>query len=326
MATIERKKCNRCKVNMTFDKFKKKRDDSYMKLCIECNEKKVKNNKCEHNRQKPQCKHCGGSQICEHNKQKSKCKDCRGSSFCKHNKQKSTCKDCGGSSICEHNRIKTQCKHCGGSSICEHNKLKQNCKDCGGSQICEHNRIRSQCKDCGGGSICEHNKIKTVCKDCGGGSICEHNRIRSVCKDCGGSSICEHNRIKTQCKDCGGSSICEHNKIKSTCKDCDFPSYLSNIVRNRIKSSLKSDKELSSKEYLGCDIETFKNHIEKTFEEGMNWENYGEWHIDHIIPIKYKEDGKVADLEEVIKRLHYTNTQSLWASDNIAKGNRFIGK
>lgn len=257
MATIERKKCNRCKVNMTLDKFKKKRDDSYQKLCIECNEKNVKNtnkNKCEHNREKTKCKDCGGSSICQHNREKSKCKDC------------------------------------GGSSICKHNRRRSDCKDCRGSQICEHNKRRTFCKDCGGSSICDHGRIKSVCKDCGGGSICEHNRIRSVCKD------------------------------------CDFPSYLSGIVRSRINNSLKSNKELHSKEYLGCNIDEFKIHIEKTFEEGMSWDNYGEWHIDHITPIKYKEDGKVVDLEEIIKRLHYTNTQALWASDNITKGNRFIGK
>jgi hypothetical protein len=275
MTEIERKKCNRCKVNLTFDKFKKKRDDSYQKLCIECNEKGVQN------------------------KNKSKCE---------HGRRKTRCKDCGGGSICEHNRQKSHCKECGGASICEHNRIKSTCKECGGSQICEHDRRRSQCKDCGGGSICEHDRRKSQCKECGGSQFCEHNRIRSICKECGGGSICEHDRQK------------------STCKDCNFPSYLSQIIRNRIRNSLKSDKELSSKEYLGCEIDEFKTHIEKTFEEGMNWDNYGEWHIDHITPIKYKEEGKVADLEEVIKRLHYTNTQALWASDNIAKGNRFIGK
>ena len=58
----------------------------------------------------------------------------------------------------------------------------------------------------------------------------------------------------------------------------------------------------------------------------MSWENYGEWHIDHITPIKYKEDGVVPDLEEIILRLHYLNTQPMWAEENISKGNRFIGK
>ena len=88
---------------------------------------------------------------------------------------------------------------------------------------------------------------------------------------------------------------------------------------------MKHNKEFKSQEYIGCDFATFKEHIESQFQEGMTWDNHGEWHIDHIVPIKYKEDGKDPTLEESIERLHWTNTQPLWASDNIAKGNRFIG-
>ena len=87
----ERKKCNRCKVNLLLTKFNKKRDDTYCKLCIECNEKNrinKQNNKCEHKKRKPTCKECGGSQICKHDKQKQTCKICKGSSICEHNKQK----------------------------------------------------------------------------------------------------------------------------------------------------------------------------------------------------------------------------------------------
>ena len=74
----------------------------------------------------------------------------------------------------------------------------------------------------------------------------------------------------------------------------------------RVKKSIK---------YLGCTISDFKKHIEAKFKEGMTWKNHGKWHIDHIIPIRYKNPS----LEEVAKRLHYTNTQPLWASENIAK-------
>jgi len=112
---IERKKCNRCKMNMTLDKFNKKRDDTYMKICIECNIKFrdcARANKCEHGKQKARCKECGGSEICEHNRQKSSCKECGGSQICEHNRAKSSCKECGGSQICQHNRIKSLCKEC----------------------------------------------------------------------------------------------------------------------------------------------------------------------------------------------------------------------
>ena len=54
----------------------------------------------------------------------------------------------------------------------------------------------------------------------------------------------------------------------------------------------------------------------------MTWENYGKlWHIDHIIPIKYENPT----LEETIERLHWSNTQPLYADLNISKSNKFIG-
>ena len=53
----------------------------------------------------------------------------------------------------------------------------------------------------------------------------------------------------------------------------------------------------------------------------MSWENYGKvWHIDYIVPIKYKNPK----LEDVLDRLHYRNTQPLYADLNLSKGNRFI--
>ena len=87
---------------------------------------------------------------CEHEKQRSQCKECGGSGICEHGRQRSTCKECGGSQICEHGRRRSQCKECGGSGICEHGKRRSDCKECGGSQICEHGKRRSTCKECSG--------------------------------------------------------------------------------------------------------------------------------------------------------------------------------
>jgi predicted GIY-YIG superfamily endonuclease len=88
------------------------------------------------------------SPICEHGRQRPKCKECGGASICEHGRERSKCKDCGGTSICEHGRQRPQCKECGGASICEHGRERAKCKACGGASICEHGRQRSQCKDC----------------------------------------------------------------------------------------------------------------------------------------------------------------------------------
>ena len=226
------------------------------------------------------------------------------------NRTLKTCKNCRANA----KKSRDKCK-------CEHKRERSKCKECGGSSICEHKRKRSQCKECGGSSICEHKRERAYCKECDGSQICEHKRQRTQCKECGGSSICEHKRIRTTCKECGGSQICEHERIRSTCKECDIIGYIAHTTRSRIRSALNGNKELHTIEYLGCTIAEFKSHIEKQFKEGMSWNNHGEWHIDHIIPLKYENPS----LEEVILRLHWENTQPMWATDNIAKGNRFIG-
>jgi len=86
--------------------------------------------------------------------------------------------------------------------------------------------------------------------------------------------------------------------------------YLS-IKRNGYTKKSKSYK------ILGCSFEEFKLHLEKQFTKGMNWENQGKWHLDHIYPVSLAKDE-----EELIRLNHYTNFQPLWAIDNIKKGNK----
>ena len=182
------------------------------------------------------------------------------------------------------------------------------------SEFLKKGRVLKTCQVCR--DICYKSRNRNKNK-------CEHNRRKNQCKDCN-TGYCEHGRQKSLCKDCK-TGYCEHDRQKNQCKICDLPGYITMTVRSRIYSSLKSNKELPSKEYLGCNITTFKQHIEKQFKKDMTWDNHGEWHIDHIIPVKYKQDGVEPSLEEVKKRLHYLNTQPLWATENFAKGNRYIG-
>lgn len=74
-------------------------------------------------------------------------------------------------------------------------------------------------------------------------------------------------------------------------------------------------KRSKTTDLLGCDFNKLKNHLESKFAIGMNWDNYGKWHIDHIVPIA---SAKTED--EIVALNHYTNLQPLWAEDNIRKG------
>jgi hypothetical protein len=101
-------------------------------------------------------------------------------------------------------------------------------------------------------------------------------------------------------------------------------------MRARIRNLLKkaeANKYYSLTEVLGCDVETFRAHLESQFTDGMNWLNYGQgydkWNIDHIKPCIAFD---LIDPEEQKKCFHYTNLQPLWQTDNFSKNSFYEGK
>jgi len=96
------------------------------------------------------------------------------------------------------------------------------------------------------------------------------------------------------------------------------PNYkLSCRLRSRIYNAFRraNAKKLSDTEnILGATVAETKAHIEAQFQPGMSWENYGDWHVDHIIPLA---SAKTA--EDLVALCHHLNLQPLWASDNRAK-------
>lgn len=85
-------------------------------------------------------------------------------------------------------------------------------------------------------------------------------------------------------------------------------------VYNALKGNVKSDKTIN---LIGCSIEKLMIHIESQFDDGMNWGNYGEWHIDHIKPCASFD---LTDVDQQKQCFNYKNLQPLWAFDNMSKG------
>jgi hypothetical protein len=74
-------------------------------------------------------------------------------------------------------------------------------------------------------------------------------------------------------------------------------------------------------ELIGCDVPFLLKYLESKFSNGMTWNNYGKWHVDHIKPCNS------FDLQDIIQQkkcFHYTNLQPLWAYDNLSKGDKVI--
>lgn len=64
-------------------------------------------------------------------------------------------------------------------------------------------------------------------------------------------------------------------------------------------------------------------HLEKEFTDGMTWENYGEWHVDHIRPMA-SFDFISVDCADFKECWSLSNLQPLWGDENISKGSRLL--
>jgi hypothetical protein len=76
-------------------------------------------------------------------------------------------------------------------------------------------------------------------------------------------------------------------------------------------------------EILGYTPYDLIEHIESKFTEGMSWENYGEFHIDHITPISSFNIQEIGD-NEFMRCWDLENLQPMWAEENIRKSNKII--
>jgi len=74
-------------------------------------------------------------------------------------------------------------------------------------------------------------------------------------------------------------------------------------------------KEGKTIDILGYSAIELKEHIQSLFTDGMSWDNYGEWHIDHIKPVSSFDKDT---LPSVVNAL--TNLQPLWATTREING------
>lgn len=112
----------------------------------------------------------------------------------------------------------------------------------------------------------------------------------------------------------------------SSCKSCKYemklmwnknnPHILS--WRTILKSSLKrlgKKKEGNTIDLLGYSALDLKNYMMTLFTDGMSWDNYGEWHIDHIKPVSSFDSETPPS---VVNKL--SNLQPLWATTREING------
>jgi len=111
-----------------------------------------------------------------------------------------------------------------------------------------------------------------------------------------------------------------YNNSKKNC-----PTYIAGTVARkmvyRVLALTGARKNTKTESIIGYSRQDLIKHIESLFEDGMTWNNHGEWHIDHRTSVSELVDLGVKD-PAVINSLN--NLQPLWAFDNLSKSNGYV--
>ena len=86
------------------------------------------------------------------------------------------------------------------------------------------------------------------------------------------------------------------------------------LLRNALKR-MNQEKNDTTIEMIGYSAKQLKNHIECLFLPHMSWDNYGEWHIDHIKPVISFPKNTLPKIVNELK-----NLRPLWATTREING------
>ena len=88
-------------------------------------------------------------------------------------------------------------------------------------------------------------------------------------------------------------------------------------LRNHIADMYFREFAKTVENAIGYPIEVILIDFESKFKEGMSWDNWGEWHIDHIKP------RKLFDITRIKECFKLDNLQPLWKAENLKKGSNY---
>jgi hypothetical protein len=113
---------------------------------------------------------------------------------------------------------------------------------------------------------------------------------------------------------------------EKTKKDSDPKYKLASYTRTAIYTCLKErniSKYKNTFDLLPYSLDDLIQRLESQFKEGMSWDNYGEWHVDHIKPMSSFEFDSPEDIS-FQECWSLGNLQPLWAKENLSKGSTYL--
>jgi len=132
-----------------------------------------------------------------------------------------------------------------------------------------------------------------------------------------GRALCEQRREKRRAYTQSRREA--HAKQVRARRDANPALRLHHRMSQGLRKQLRLGKAWqSTASLLGYTASELAAHLERQFTKGMSWENMGEWHIDHIVPLA-SFNVTSGDDPEFRRAWALTNLRPLWAAENLRK-------
>ncbi|NBW57861.1 hypothetical protein EBR43_08770, partial [bacterium] len=198
------------------------------------------------------------------------------------------------------------------------------CRSCNGKKANKESlKVRQKPKQkCSIEGCDEHMLFKTMCAKHYEKHRKPKNKPRTNCLNCNVELTVKRGNTKYCSKACNSSAWRKrHPNYRKEMLKTNINARLAANLRNRIRNCIKGKIKVSSAiKDLGCSIEELKKHLQSKFSDGMNWHNYGKWHLDHVRPLSSYD---LTNIDEFKEACHFSNLQPLWEIDNKKKSSNY---
>tara|TARA_R100001244_G_scaffold2541_9_gene3988 strand:- start:1832 stop:2620 length:789 start_codon:yes stop_codon:yes gene_type:complete len=120
----------------------------------------------------------------------------------------------------------------------------------------------------------------------------------------------------------------EHNREKRKTPHGGLSARVGNLMRHNLRAvstgrPTNGKRGRSWREFVDYSVEELAAHLERQFARGMSWQNFGEWHIDHIVPVA-SFNFESPQCPEFRACWSLTNLRPVWAAENFRKNAKRI--
>lgn len=145
--------------------------------------------------------------------------------------------------------------------------------------------------------------------------------MRPVCKDCSNKSSEDWRKANIEqaraiVRKSAKNNPETRNRMSANARRRHPEAFAARYLLKRVLKLSGKRKTTRTEEALGYTMRDLRTHLEAQFTDGMSWDNWGEWHIDHIKPVAVFIREGIA-CPATINAL--SNLRPLWAHENLSR-------